>query len=74
MAMLKMMMSTGARQMKIVAVGVVRFELSLQTLLAVIKKEIRLNASMKITQSLHYFIHFQILKTTYSITMLIKSM
>lgn len=35
MAMLKMMTATGARQMKIVAVGVVRFELSLQTLLMV---------------------------------------
>lgn len=33
--MLKMMVATGTRQMKIVAVGLVRFELSLQTLLKV---------------------------------------
>lgn len=33
-----MMMATGARQMKIVAVGLVRFELSLHTLLMVIEK------------------------------------
>lgn len=36
--MLKMMTATGARQMKIVAVGLVKFELSLQTLVAVIIK------------------------------------
>ncbi|XP_031626721.1 odorant receptor Or1-like [Contarinia nasturtii] len=48
-ALLKMMMVTSTREMKISAVGVVRFELSFQTLL-------------------------KILKTTYSIVMVIKSM
>lgn len=42
MAMLKMMMATGGRQMKIVAVGLVRFELSLETLLKVNKDKTHL--------------------------------
>lgn len=51
MAMLKLMMATGCRQMKIVAVGLVRFELSLQTLLKVNGKslsEIRIDIDVGI--------------------------
>lgn len=44
MAMMKMMCVTGGRQMKISAVGLVRFELSLQTMLKV-KYYVQLNAS-----------------------------
>lgn len=72
MALLKMMMATGARQMKIVAVGLVRFELSLNTLLMVIGNKIVFRyAKFAI---IDFFVNsFQILKTTYSIVMLIKS-